>query len=400
MNNSRRTFLKQSSLLAAGSLMAPSFINSLTKEFEAYTGKRLVIIQLSGGNDGLNTVVPFSNDIYYQKRPQLAVASNKVLKLTDDLGFNPAMEGLRSLYDQGLMTVINNVGYPNPDRSHFRSMDIWHTASNADENWETGWLGRYLDAACQQCESPHSAIQVDDNLDLAMKGERLNGLGMSNPQAFINKVKQARARQLTSLNADVAHEDHNLGYLYKTLVEANHSAEYISEKVNRYKTKTAYPQNAFAKDLKTIAELIGSGMETSVYYASMTGFDTHARQQTVQNRLLGTYSEAMKAFVTDLKHNGLLKDTLIMTFSEFGRRVGQNASGGTDHGTANNLFVIGESVKAGIYNDSPDLVDLDNGDLKFEIDFRRVYASLLDNWLGVSSKSVLKRDFSPLNFIS
>lgn len=400
MNNSRRNFLKQSSLLAAGSLMAPGFINGLTEEFEVYTGRRLVIIQLSGGNDGLNTVVPFRNDIYYEKRPQLAVAPNKVLKLTDDLGFNPAMEGLHSLYDQGLMSVINNVGYPNPDRSHFRSMDIWHTASNADENWETGWLGRYLDTACQQCESPHSAIQVDDNLGLVMKGERLNGLALSNPKAFVNKVKQARARQLTRLNADVAHKEHNLGYLYKTLVEANHSAEYISEKVNRYKTQTEYPQNPFARDLKTIAELIGSGMETSVYYASMTGFDTHARQQVVQSRLLGTYSDAMKAFVTDLKHNGLLKDTLIMTFSEFGRRVGQNASGGTDHGTANNLFVIGEKVKAGIYNDTPDLVDLVNGDLKFEIDFRRVYASLLDKWLGVSSKTALKRDFSPLNFIS
>lgn len=399
MNNSRRSFLKRSSIIAAGSVFAPCFVTDFTSQFQAYTGKRVVIVQLSGGNDGLNTVVPYRNDIYYKKRPQLAIADRDVLKLTDELGFNPAMSGMRSLFDEGLLTVINNVGYPNPDRSHFRSMDIWHTGSNTNEIWNTGWLGRYLDAACNNCESPHAILELDDNLSLALKGQRLNGLAMTNPKAFLNKVKQARVDKLTGLNASLAQEDTNLGYLYKTLVETNHSAEYIRQKIKRYKTNADYPRNNFAKDLKTIAELIGSGMETSVYYASMTGFDTHAAQKAKQERLLQVYSDAMKAFVEDLKQNDLLKDTLILTFSEFGRRVGQNASGGTDHGTANNLFVIGETVKPGIYNQSPNLADLDNGDLRFETDFRRVYATVLDKWLGASSQTILKREFKALNFI-
>lgn len=399
MNNSRRSFLKKSSLLTAGSVLAPYFINGFAEEFQAYTGKRLVIIQLSGGNDGLNTVVPYRNDIYYKNRPQLAIAAKDVLNITDELGFNSAMTGMRSLYDDGLLSIINNVGYPNPERSHFRSMDIWHTGSNSDEVWDTGWLGRYLDASCQSCESPHNAIQVDDNLGLAMRGKKLDGLALTNPRAFVRNVNQAKARQLSKLSGGVEHEDHNLGYLYKTLVETNHSADYIREKIKRYKTQASYPKGALARDLKTIAELIGSGMETSVYYASMSGFDTHARQQGIQNRLLGQYSEAIKAFVDDLKSNDLLKDTLIMTFSEFGRRVGQNASGGTDHGAANNLFVIGDSVKAGVFNNAPNLANLVKGDLNFDIDFRRVYATLLDKWLNVSSQTILKREFKPLDFI-
>ncbi|MCE7994589.1 MAG: DUF1501 domain-containing protein [Roseivirga sp.] len=401
MNNSRRSFLKQSSLLAAGSVLTPYFVSDFTQQFEAYTGKRLVIVQLSGGNDGLNTVVPYRNDLYYQKRPQLAIKSAEVLKLTDELGFNPVMGGMKSLFDEGLLSVINNVGYPNPDRSHFRSMDIWHTGSNANETWNTGWLGRYMDASCSGsgCESSHSVIELDDNLSLAMKGERVNGLAMSNPVSFLNRVRQARAKEIVKLNAGLSHGDDNLGYLYKTLIETDQSAEYISQKIKKYKTQTSYPDTGFAKDLKTIAELIGSGMETSVYYASMTGFDTHAGQKGKQERLLNTYSDAMKAFVDDLRSNSLLKDTMILTFSEFGRRVGQNASGGTDHGTANNLFVIGDSIKPGIFNESPNLTDLDKGDLKFDVDFRRIYATLLDKWLGVSSSITLNREFKTLDFI-
>lgn len=397
MNNSRRSFLKQSSLLAAGSVLAPYFVSDFQRQSLGYSGKRLVIVQLSGGNDGLNTVIPYRNDLYYKMRPKLAIESSDVLKLTDELGFNPVMEGMKSLFDEGLLSIINNVGYPNPDRSHFRSMDIWHTGSNANEVWNTGWLGRYMDASCSGCQSPHSAIELDDSLSLAMKGEKLNGLAMSNPANFVKNVRQARVKEIVRLNGDLSED--NLGYLYKTLLETNQSAEYISQKIKKYKTPASYPGTGFSKDLKTIAELIGSGMETSVYYASMTGFDTHAGQKGKQERLLKTYSDAMKAFVDDLRSNDLLKDTLILTFSEFGRRVGQNASGGTDHGTANNLFVIGDLLKAGVYNNSPNLTDLDNGDLKFEIDFRRVYATLLDKWLGVSSKTTLKREFKALDFI-
>ena len=399
MSTSRRSFLKQSSLIAAGTALAPYFINGMTSPFHDFSGKRLVIIQLSGGNDGLNTVVPYGNDIYYRERPQIAIQPDQVLKLNDELGFHPALTGLRSLYDEGLLGIINSVGYPNPDRSHFRSMDIWHTGSNSEENWTTGWLGRYLDHACEQCEAPYQAIEVDDSLSLAMKGKRSKGMAMSAPDRLTNNIKGTHAEALAKMHGDKKHDNHQLGYLYKTMVETVNSADYISEKIKKYRSRANYPQNPFAANLKTIAELIGSGMETSVYYASMTGFDTHARQTVTQQRLLRQYSDSVSVFVRDLKESGELKNTVILTFSEFGRRVGQNASGGTDHGTANNLFVMGGSTKPGFFNQAPQLIDLDNGDLKFEIDFRRIYATLLDDWLGASSKAVLQRDFKSLNFI-
>lgn len=399
MSTSRRTFLKQSSLIAAGSALAPYFINGMTSTLKDFSGKRLVIIQLSGGNDGLNTVVPYRNDIYYKARPQIAIQPNEVLKISDELGFHPALEGLRSLYDDGLMGVINSVGYPNPDRSHFRSMDIWHSGSNAEENWTTGWLGRYLDNACDHCEVPYRAIEVDDSLSLAMKGVHSKGMAMAAPDKLMSNLKGTHAEVLANMHGDEAHDDHQLGYLYKTMVETVNSAGYIGQKIKKHKSQASYPQNPFASNLKTIAELIGSGMETSVYYASMTGFDTHARQTNTQQRLLKQYGDAVSVFVRDLKALGELENTIILTFSEFGRRVSQNASGGTDHGTANNLFIMGGTTKPGFFNKAPQLIDLDNGDLKYEIDFRRIYAALLDNWLGVSSNEVLKRQFKPLNFL-
>ena len=396
---SRRNFLKNSSLIAAGSLLAPHFLNGFQPDSHAYKGKRLVIIQLSGGNDGLNTVVPFRNDIYYKSRPQLAIPRTSVLQLNDELGLHPALGGLRSLFEAGDLSILNGVGYPNPDRSHFRFMDIWHTASNADEIWETGWLGRYLDASCGTCEAPHRAIEVDDNLSLAMKGEQLKGMAMASPQRLVRNIKGTHMKALTDLNGDQAHDHDNLGYLYKTMVETVNSAAYVQEKVKTYRSRANYPQNPFAANLKTIAELIGAGMETQVYYAAMTGFDTHARQQGVQERLLGIYGDSVKAFVDDLKEQGHLDDTLIMTFSEFGRRVAQNASGGTDHGTANNVFLMGGSVQPGLWNELPSLTDLDNGDLKYRLDFRNIYATLLDKWLNVSSEKVLKRPFETLDII-
>ncbi len=399
MGHNRRDFIKRTGLVAAGSFLAPSFINSLSERSIDFTGKRLVVIQLSGGNDGLNTIVPYNNDIYYKSRPQISIAKNEVIRLNDELGMNPALTALKSLFDDGLVSLINSVGYPNPDRSHFRSMDIWHTASNADEYWKTGWLGRYLDAECVNCESLHKAIEVNPTLDLAMKGERLKGLAMEDPRKLLRDINGGHNRSIAKLNSGHEHEENSVEYLYKTLVESVNSADYIGEKVKLYKSKVTYPQGRFANNLKTIAEMINSGLETSVYYSQLGGFDTHAQQKQKQSRLLKGYADGVAAFVKDLKANGTLKDTLILTFSEFGRRVGQNASAGTDHGTANNLFVIGEQVQSGIYNAAPDLTDLDNGDLKYQIDFRNVYATVLDKWLGADSQQILRQEFSTLPFL-
>lgn len=402
MQTSRRNFLKQSSLATVGSMLIPSFLKSFELKANpfAQNDKILVIIQLSGGNDGLNTIVPYYNDIYYQSRPSIAIPKDKVLKINDELGFNPALQKFRELYDEGLVSVINSVGYPNPDRSHFRSMDIWQTGSAADQYLGTGWLGRYLDSSCQAevCQ-PYQAIEMDDTLSLAMKGERVKGLAMQNPQKLYQSTHNPLFDQLKkAIPTEDAGE--NVAYLYKTLAEIASSADYIYNKANVQKSTADYPQNAFAKSMKTIAELIISGVQTQVYYASVSGFDTHVRQNQQQDRLLEGYAGAVNAFVQDLKKHDKMKDVMVMTFSEFGRRVTQNGSNGTDHGTANNLFIInGDLNKAGFYNQAPNLTDLDEGDLKYQIDFRNIYATLLKKWLNADVNTVLGNSFEMVNFV-
>lgn len=398
-NKSRRDFL-QKSALASSAVFVPQFLQGFSpKTISDKTGKSLVVIQWSGGNDGLNTLVPFQNDLYYKNRPNLAIQKNKVLKLNDELGFNPIMPEMRDLYDQGILSIINNVGYPNPDRSHFRSMDIWHTASDANEYLATGWLGRYLDGHANEKAAYH-ALEVDDTLSLALKGEHKSGFAASNPE----RLKKAANRKFHKAIVQHHHEhdhDENVAYLYKTLIDTQASADYLHKQSKIYTTKIQYPKSAIGKELKLIADLIISGTDTEIYYANMSGFDTHVNQKTQQERRLKEYSEAVAAFIKDLKLNNKLDDTLVMTFSEFGRRVKQNASRGTDHGTANNVYLMGGKLKkAGIYNEAPNLGDLDKGDLIYSVDFRQIYATILKNWLGVESKSVLGgQHFKSLDFI-
>ncbi len=399
----RRDFIKNSALASAGTMLVPSFLKAFeqaTTNASTGQGKTLVIIQWSGGNDGLNTIVPYQNDIYYQKRPQLAISPSEVIKLSDEVGMNPAMQALQGIYDQGYLSIINQVGYPNPDRSHFRSMDIWHTASDADEYLSTGWLGRYLDASCEgNCQTAHQAIEVDDTLSLAMKGEKLKGLALQDPRKF-HKMTQGRQMEALSQRANTTHEHESVSYLYKTLAETVSSADYIYDKSKVYRSQQTYPSNPLGRQLKTIAELINSGLETKVYYASVSGFDTHVNQKPQQERLLKAYAESMQAFVADLKANHRLQDTLIMTFSEFGRRVAQNASRGTDHGTANNVFIInGNLKKPGFYNEMPDLENLEQGDLPYQLDFRNIYATLLEKHLEIKPAGILRKKFAPLSFI-
>ena len=396
----RREFLTRSAFTAAGSLLVPQFLRAFNTQAQpAKNAKKLVVVQLSGGNDGLNTVVPFRNDIYYRERPSIAIAADKVLKINDEIGFNPALEKLKTLYDNGLVTVVNNVGYPNPDRSHFRSMDIWQTGSGSEQYLSSGWIGRYLDAHCagKAC-SPHAALEIDDTLSLVLQGQKTNGLALQNPEKLFRQTQSDLVQALAKNQPADDHE--NVAYLYKTLAETVSSADYVYSKSKVYKSRLLYPSTELGKSLKTIAELIISGVDTSVYYVSLSGFDTHIRQNNQQDRLLRQYAEAMSVFVEDLKANGQLDDTLVMTFSEFGRRVKQNASNGTDHGTANNLFLIGgPSRSRSVFNEAPDLVNLDNGDLKFQVDFRQIYATLLDNWLKTSSQAVLGQQFSTLALV-
>ena len=402
-NISRRDFIRTSGVAAAGTMMLPQFLKAyeLGHLNQKPTGdKILVVIQLSGGNDGLNTIVPFQNDIYYKSRPTIAIEKEKVLKINDELGFNPMMTGMKNLYDQGYLTIVNSVGYPNPDRSHFRSMDIWQTASDSDQFLTTGWVGRYLDAACSgNCLHPYDAIEVDDTLSLALKGEKIKGMAVQNPQKLYQSTKNPFIEKINkAAPEDKDHE--NISYLYKTLSETVSSAGYIYNKSKIYKTKADFPKTDIGNKLKTVSELIISGVETNVYYVSISGFDTHIAQNGKQNDLLKEYSDAVEIFVNDLKTNDKLDDTVIMTFSEFGRRVGQNASNGTDHGTANNLFLMGGKLKKnGFYNAAPNLLNLDEGDLNYEIDFRNIYANLIQDWLKTDANLILEKKFSPLGLV-
>ena len=394
----RRDFLKNSAL-ASSLFMVPSFVKAFENVATKSLGfKKLVIIQLAGGNDGLNTIIPYTNDIYYKERPKLAISKNAVLKATDTLGFHKNLAPLKNLYDKGYLSIINNVGYPNPNRSHFRSTDIWHTASDADQYLDTGWLGRFID---ENGQFPYTGIEVDDSLSLIMKGEKMNGIATQNAKILYGNTNTPFFKKVLEVQNDTHLNEHNLGYLYKTMIEANSSAKHIYNQSKTFATKLTYPNNPFAQQLKTTAEFINSEVNSKVYYVSMGGFDTHFSQESRQEKLLDIYSQSIETFVKDLEQNDTFKDTLIVTFSEFGRRVKQNGSQGTDHGTANNLFIIGKNLKKqGFYNEQPNLSDLDdNGDLKYSVDFRDVYATVLDKWLQVNDEKILNKSFGKMDFI-
>ena len=394
----RRDFLKQSTL-ASSLFFVPNFVKAFENvSKENFQHKKLVIIQLSGGNDGLNSIIPYTNDIYYRSRPKLAIPKNKLITATDSLGFHENLAPLKNLYDQGYLSIINNVGYPNPNRSHFRSTDIWQTASSSDKYLDTGWLGRYIDTYGKM---PHAGIELDDSLSLIMKGKNINGIATKSPSTLFSNTNTPYFNKILKQQTDAHLSEHNLGYLYKTMIEAKSSAKYIYETTKTYKSGFEYPNNPFGKQLKTTAEFINSNIDSKVFYLSMGGFDTHANQINRQNKLLKTYSNSIEVFINDLKKNDTFKDTLILTFSEFGRRVEQNAAGGTDHGAANNVFILGENLKTkGFYNESPNLANLDkNKDLIHTIDFRTIYATILDKWLGVAHSSILNNSFQNLKFI-
>ncbi|QJB34972.1 DUF1501 domain-containing protein [Chitinophaga oryzae] len=395
----RRRFLQVGSL-ASATLLMPKFLKAFeTGALVPPGNKVLVIVQLSGGNDGLNTIIPYRNDIYYRSRPALGIRREAALSLNDDLGIHPALQGLKALYDDGAMGILNNVGYPNPDRSHFRSMDIWHSASQSAEIWNDGWVGRYLDAQCNGCDKPTQALEIDDTLSLALKGEHNKGLALTDPGRLSNTSNDRFFKELLQQHV-VEDEHHNVEYLYKTMGETISSATYIQQQFKTYQSKESYPATELGRNMRIIANLIMSDINTKVYYVSHGSFDTHVNQQDQQARLFKQLSDALTVFTGDLKKNNRFQDVMVMTFSEFGRRVSQNASGGTDHGTANNMFLIGGDLKRqGVLNEGPDLMNLKDGDLQYKVDFKSVYATLLDKWLGADDKMILKADYAKLDFI-
>jgi len=385
----RRDFIKKAGVITTGSLLIPSFLKAnMFSSKLLLSKKRLVVIQLSGGNDGLNAVIPYGIDEYYQNRTAIGIAEKELLKIGDKFGFNPKLKGLHDLHQKGMLSIINSVGYPNPNRSHFRSMDIWHTASDSDEYLQNGWLGRYLD---NNCEHAYEGIEIGGSLSLAMSGHDHSGIALTNPQAFYDTIHSDFFNEL----GDPVTENGELNYLYKVFNDTKDSAQYIYDQYKLKSNPTQYGGNQFGKKLKQIATLIKSDIQTPIFYTELGGFDTHVNQNPFQDRLFDMLNGGVTSFVDDLEKDGLMKDTTIVIFSEFGRRLKENASRGTDHGAANVMFVIDSDLNSNAVSgfNQIDLTDLEKGDPKYKVDFRSVYQEVLTQTLGVNAEQVLGRPF-------
>ena len=388
-------------------------------------GTILVVLQLAGGNDGLNTVVPYADDTYHRTRPTLALQDDQILKLDDYVGLNPKLTGLKSLYDEGHLAIVQGVGYPNPSRSHFRSTEIWETASDARRNETNGWLGRYFDNCCSGAD-PTVGVAIGEEMPQAFAAKNPTGITFSRPEQFRWRssepgyghvtTEESFFRQLngsdeedmptgngrgsiSALSGKARSDLSTLEFLQRTALDAQLSSDKVLAIARKYKSNVPYPQGQLASSLNIIARMIAGGLTSRVYYASHGGFDTHAGQINTHTRLMSEFNDAVSAFVADMKQQGNFQRVLLMTFSEFGRRVAENANGGTDHGAAAPMFVLGGAVKAGLLGKYPSLVDLDRGDLKFNTDFRSVYGTILDRWLKAPSQIVLGRKFPPLSVV-
>jgi len=420
MKINRRNFLARSTAAGVVSLGAatPAF---LTRAAQAATenqrvdkdGRILVLIELAGGNDGLNTVVPFSNDAYLKARPGTKIREGAVLKLDDELGLHPEMAGMKNLFDKGSLGIIQGVGYPNPDRSHFRSMDIWNSARPNDEEFRgTGWLGRALDETEEEHAGRLAALAVGTNrLPRALLGHKVSVPMLRSIDAFKlnggggSAADRERRRDLIEkIAAESAEENSALDFLRKTTSTAAQTARRLEGLGDQYQTKAGYPGNGLGQKLKTVAQLITADLGTRIFFVSLDGFDTHSQQEGAHAALLGELSTALAAFCKDMDDHQLRERIMIATYSEFGRRVEENGSLGTDHGTASQMFVVTpeghKKSKAGLIGKHPSLTDLDKeGDLKFHTDFRSVYATLLENWLEIPSKKVLGGEFEKMDFV-
>jgi len=405
----RREFLGRGLALAAAATTVPSFVGRAATQLDDRAGRPagqpdldqsvLVVIQLAGGNDVLNTLVPYSDDAYYQARPELGIAAKDVLKLNDRLGLHPSCTALKSLYDDGELAIVNGVGYPNPDRSHFRSMEIWETASDSDKYERHGWIGRYFDNACKGSpDAAMSGLRVGRQMPQAFSNGSSIGISLQRPEQYrwLPSEGDDQEQAFRAINGRTVGANETLDFLQRTALNANLSSDRILSLTSRTKVTAEYPDSELAADLKIIAQMIAGGLPTRVYYASLGGFDTHAQQADTQANLLDTFGTSLQAFCRDLATHKVLERVTILAFSEFGRRVKENASGGTDHGSGGALFLAGGGIRPGVFGEQPSLTDLDRGDLKFHTDFRTVYATLLDGWLGCPSKAVLGQDFGKL----
>ncbi|QJW95893.1 DUF1501 domain-containing protein [Frigoriglobus tundricola] len=408
----RRDFLRGSSLLGFGATV-PGFLGrtALAAPNADKPGAKdtvLVVVQLTGGNDGLNTVVPFTSPDYYKLRPTIAIAKDQVKKLTDDIGFHPAMGELAKLYtDEGAVCVVQGVGYPNPNQSHFRSMDIWHAASTAETLTE-GWLGKALKkrpvpgfhlaggnevAPLALAGAPVRVPSVTSLDDFKLKTIGATGADTAAQKGVITAVADPKAPDPKAGTPNL------LDFVARTQMNTYASSEKLASIGKNYTPKVPYPNSALANKLKLAAQLIDAGIGARLFYVSIDGFDTHAGQGGATGahaNLLTQVSESISAFYRDLAGRGHKDRVCVMTFSEFGRRSYENGSKGTDHGAGAPMLLVGGTVKAGVNGTHPSLTGLKEGNLVHGTDFRQVYAAVLEKWLGVDSKPIVGDGFKPV----
>ena len=364
----RRNFLTLTGTFTGGLLVLPDFLHAFGSQNNLVTGEQcIVFVQLNGGNDGLNTFIPYDNSLYYDLRTKIALNKDVVVGKNKGMAFHPSLKDFAQMQQNGDLTVIQNVGYPEPIRSHFRSQEIWQTATDSNKYINEGWLGRYLDLQCNGHQAT-AGINLDSIDNLALKGMEPNSITVKDPNRFKVKLNKDENVKLS--------DNPQLDFVRKIANSVTEGSDEIQKALAKSKTEISYPKSGLSKNLEWIARLIKGNLNSKVYYTSLGGFDTHDNQLAIHERKLADLNDALFSFYQDLKQAQLLQNVTVVVFSEFGRRVKDNGNG-TDHGTAAPMFIIGGNNKGTILGNNPNLSDLDNGDLKYEIDFRSVYASLL-----------------------
>lgn len=386
----RRDFLKQSTLLSLAPTVPAFLADTAHAAAPGRDHRILVVIQLSGGNDGINTVVPYADDGYSKLRTKLHLPEDRLIKVDDQIGFHPSMAGFGKLLESERLAVVQGVGYPNPNRSHDVSMAIWQTCSFDPTQHNThGWLGRALDESTRPADGSPSALLIgDDHPPVALRGRR-------SVASAINGIDEYAVADSAIQPPPHDSGDSLAGFVQRTSLDAYTTAQRLRE-VSYTSDKFEYPSNALGERLKLISQLIKSDFGTRVFYAVQPGYDTHAAQVGTHSRLLRSLSDSIEVFLSDLRTANLDERVAVLCFSEFGRRAAENASQGTDHGTAGPVFLAGKEVAHGLHAETPSLTDLQDGDVKMSVDFRRVYASVLHEWLQIDSSKALQGRWEPM----
>lgn len=416
MSFSRRDFLKGSISMLSLSLAAKTLPFGLSPESvfaQSAPDRILIVVEMIGGNDGLNTCIPYTDKLYYDYRPTLAFPEAQVLKISDRIGLHPALAKLKDHYDQGNLAIVQNVGYPQPDLSHFRSRSIFHRADPTTQEYfdQSGWLGKYADLKLASSGNPLAVVNLGDGKNSqsapsSLVGEKYIPSTINSFASFQfqtdPKYTGDRNNQINTFKKTngVKSEDTEFKHISESGVDGVESAESLQAGIKKYTPSIEYPTDSLGTQLQMAAQIIAAELGTQVIYTSYGGFDTHSAQKQEHHELLESFSLAVDAFFRDLTRLGKADKVILLSFSEFGRRPHENGSLGTDHGTAGPMFVVGNRVKGGLYGALPDLTKLDNaGNLIYSTDFRAVYATVLRDWLQTDPTAVLGAQFENLGFI-